>query len=334
MFKRPAALVLGFLLAVLLLSAECFPAGPGQTTDTVFMVSPDDFQYNVETAASNVFQHQLTDPKEQTRRAVAQFNHMVKTLEEEGITVIHVPSRKDVITPDAVFPNNWFSTHRDREGQNVLVVYPMLTPNRRAEERVGLLLKKFKEHGFPVSWLVDLTGYEKENRALEGTGSMVLDRVQKVAFASLSPRTDQGILQDFCGQMGYRAVTFDSYDGHGKLVYHTNVMMSLGVGFAVICAEAIKDPAQRARVLARLKGLGKKVMEIHLGQMENMCVNILELRTRNSGGIIVMSRRAHDHFTAAQRTELAGFGKLVAVDIHTIEDIGGGSARCMMAEVF
>jgi len=305
-----------------------------QTTDTLLMVSPDDFAYNPQTAVTNAFQKDEVETATPRAAALREFSRMVNTLSTEGIDVIRIPSREDVVTPDAVFPNNWFSTHRNRDGGHALVIYPMLTPNRRAEIRVPFLKKTLQNNGFPITRVVDLTHYETDNRALEGTGSMVLDRIHRVVFAALSPRTDEGILADFCRQLDYRAVVFNSHDAGGKQIYHTNVMMSIGDGFAVICTEAITDPAQRTMVLDELTRLGKEIIPITFDQMGQMCGNILEVRSRDRHNLIVMSKRSFDHFTPEQRQILRKYGKLVPVDIQTIEDIGGGSARCMMAEIF
>jgi hypothetical protein len=330
--RRSGWFLLSFLILLVVIGSV--HADLKQTTDTIFMVSPDDFQYNVETAKTNVFQRQIEKPEDAARLAMEQFNSMVENLEREGVIVIHVHSRKDIETPDAVFPNNWFSTHTTADGKNILVIYPMLTPNRRAEIRVELLKEKLKEHNIGIDGIIDLTYYTKNNKALEGTGSLVLDRVHHVAFVSLSPRTDKEIVNDFCNQLNYRPVFFHSYVQERTLIYHTNVMMSIGTDFAVVCTDSITDQKEKGDVLTELRRLGKKVIEISPGQMHNMCANILELRSKNGDKLIVMSSTAYQHFTPAQKIELEKFGKLVPVDIHTIESIGGGSARCMMAEVF
>ncbi|NQU17273.1 MAG: amidinotransferase [Candidatus Saganbacteria bacterium] len=307
---------------------------PSQLTDTVFMVSPDDFAYNPETAKSNLFQHQLKDTSKVTSLAVEQFDNMVKILEAKGINVIHVPSRKDIKTPDAVFPNNWFSTHKTKDGKNILVIYPMLTPNRRAEVRIDLLKTNLKENGYAISKVIDLSYFDKQNKFLEGTGSMVLDRVNHVTFASLSPRTDKVVLNEFCKQLNYSPIMFHTYDQNGKLIYHTNVIMSIGEDFAVIAANNIKNIKERKLVLNELRRLGKTIIKISPDQVNNMCGNILELKTKDNNNIIVMSTTAYNNFTPEQKAELEKSGKIVAVDIHTIEKVGGGSARCMLSEVF
>ncbi|MBW1744126.1 MAG: amidinotransferase [Deltaproteobacteria bacterium] len=323
--------LLSFIL--ILFVAGCVSSGLTQTTDTVLMVCPDDFAYNPQTAASNVFQHQDKSALQDNKLAMEQFNGMVDELSSADIRVIRMKSREDVKTPDAVFPNNWFSTHRDGKSDTLIVVYPMHTPNRRAEIRVGLLKEKLKQNGITVSRIIDLTHYSEQGKALEGTGSLVLDRVHKVAFASLSPRTDRQVLDDFCVELGYRPVGFHSHM-RGKLIYHTNVMMSVGTDFAVICAESIKDDSERELVLKELRELGKRIILISAEQIKHMCGNILELHSRSGNKVILMSTSAYSNFTPQQKKELEKSASLLPVDIHTIENIGGGSARCMVAEIF
>lgn len=302
-----------------------------QTTNTVFMVSPDEFAYNAQTAETNVFQGKPGDPPTQRKLAVEQFDVFVAKLRMEGVNVILANSPKEC--PDAVFPNNWLSIHRTEDGRNLLVIYPMHTPNRRAERQVEVLKEKLEERGIHISRVIDLTGHEETDKALEGTGSLVLDRVNKVAFASISPRTNEKVLEDFCARLGYRYVAFHSYNAE-TLIYHTNLMMSIGENFAIVCADAIEDPAEKADVLAELEALGKEIIEVSLDQMGNMCCNILQLNTKNGTKIIVMSQRSYENFTPDQKEKLKKHGKLTPMDIHTIEDVGGGSARCMLAEVF
>ena len=321
------------LFVLILFIIGCASSNPIQTTDTVFMVSPDDFAYNTQTAASNVFQHNDAPVLKVRNQAMEQFNNMVKKLRSKNIRVIQIKSRKDIETPDAVFPNNWVTTHRDGKNGTIIVLYPMLTPNRRAEVRIDLLKNKLEESGMKISKTIDLTHYCKQNKALEGTGSMVLDRIHKVAFASLSPRTNRVVLEDFCNRLDYRFVVFHSYD-KGKLIYHSNVMMSVGTDFAVICAECIKDETERKMVLNELKELGKRIIEISLKQMKHMCGNILELHAINGKKTIIMSTSAYNHFSLEQKKELEKSGTILSFDVHTIENIGGGSVRCMVAEVF
>ncbi|MDI6687186.1 MAG: arginine deiminase-related protein [Desulfobacterales bacterium] len=184
-----------------------------------------------------------------------------------------------------------------------------------------------------ISKTIDLTHYCKQNKALEGTGSMVLDRIHKVAFASLSPRTNRVVLEDFCNKLGYRSVVFHSYDKE-KLIYHSNVMMSIGTDYAVICTEAIKDETEKKTVLNELKKLGKRIIEISPEQMNHMCGNILELHAVNGEKKIIMSTSAYNHFSIEQKKKLEKSGDILSFDVHTIENIGGGGVRCMVAEIF
>ncbi|MGE4553885.1 MAG: citrulline utilization hydrolase CtlX, partial [Desulfovibrionaceae bacterium] len=308
------------------------PVEPRQTTDTVIMVSPDHFGFNAETAGSNAFQHAADDNT--LRQAHEEFSAMVKRLEDAGVRVIVLPSRKDVATPDAVFPNNWFSLHKLASGKRVLVLYPMLAPNRRAERQPELLQERLRDLGMPVDAVVDLSGGEQKNQILEGTGSMILDRVHGVTFAALSPRTSPEGLQAYCDALGYEAVTFHSQDKNGDAIYHTNVMMGLGDKFAVVCLESIRDPKERQAVVDTLERLGKKIIPITLDQVYFMCGNIIELRGADGKPLLLLSRTAYDHFTSEQKAELEGFCTLLPVDIGVIEKIGGGSARCMVGEAF
>jgi len=314
-------------------SSARISAREGQTTGTVFMVSPDDFGFNQETAESNVFQKRLDNSASVKKRAMSEFSGMVKQLRSSGIRVVTLPSRSDIKTPDAIFPNNWFSLHKSSNGERVLAGYPMLAPNRRAERRLEELTQKLRASGIKVTKTVDFSRHEEQGKFLEGTGSLVLDRVNGIAYASLSPRTDKSVLADFSEKLGYRTVQFSSFDAAGSLIYHTNVMMSVGDRFAVICAEAIRDEQERATVLKELEKSGKTVIIITLDQVRSMCGNILQLRS-NSKKVIVMSKTAYDHFTPEQKKLLMTFGKLLPVNIETIETVGGGSARCMLGEVF
>ncbi|EKD71760.1 MAG: hypothetical protein ACD_46C00103G0001, partial [uncultured bacterium] len=270
-----------------------------QTTDTVVMILPDHFQFNSQTANTNVFQ-QVSDTKENQlikQAALNEFANMATLLEKHHINVITLPSRTDVITPDAVFPNNWFSIHCDKNQQCVLVLYPMLTPNRRDERQVNELKKILSSHQIEISHVIDLTHFEKNNFALEGTGSLVLDHIHKIAFAALSPRTDAHVLQQFANKLGFLPVMFHSVDATHQAIYHTNVMMSIGTHFAVICAETIRDSIERDFVLKQLKQAEKSIMTITLDQMNQMAGNILELQSREGKPKIVMSQSAFAAFS-------------------------------------
>ncbi len=306
-----------------------------QTTNTLLMISPDQFGFNDQTATTNPFQKDTPLTKMAPRdQALTEFNSMVATLRNHGIEVITCPSRTDVQTPDAVFPNNWISFHSEIPGTNV-VLYPMLAPNRRAERQ----LEKVKEM---MPWIdinpekvLDLTGFENSGQFLEGTGSLVFDRLNKVVFAAESPRTSYDVLDVLCKQTGYRAVKFHAFDREKKPIYHTNVVMGIGAGFSVVCLESISNRKERTNVEFRLNDLGMEVIDITLDQLHAFCGNVLEVKSTNGRSHILMSVTAYDAFTEQQRRRLmTPVDKLIPVNIPTIETIGGGSARCMVAEVF
>jgi hypothetical protein len=304
-----------------------------QSTDTLVMISPDTFQYNAQTADTNSFQ-QLSGSKPDFRiSAMQEFQDMVSILKENKVQVVVLPSRKDVVTPDAVFPNNWFSLHATKKGKKLLVLYPMLAENRRLERQVDHLKAVLKAKGISISSTVDLTHHEKDGHILEGTGSLVLDRVNRIAFASLSPRTNLTALDAFAKKMQYKLIVFHSYK-NGKSIYHTNVMMSIGSRFAIIAPDCIISPSERENVLTALRHAKKDIIPISLDQMHSMAGNILEVRSTEGKAKIVMSKTAYSALTLEQRNKLKEYGDLVVVSIDVIEKLGGGSARCMLAEVF
>jgi hypothetical protein len=232
------------------------------------------------------------------------------------------------VKPDAVFPNNWVSFHPD----GTVVLYPMLAPNRRAERREELVAQVTREGAFRISRTVDLSYREEQGKFLEGTGSMVLDRAWRVAYACLSPRTDLDVLGEFAQQLDYELVTFEAFDAAGSAVYHTNVVMAVGARLAVVCGEAIAQADHRAAVLAKLHATGHEVIDISLRQMHDFGANLLELAPP-MGSVITLSTTAWQAFSAAQRRVLEAHGAIVAVEIQTIERFGGGGVRCMLAEI-
>lgn len=302
-----------------------------QLTDTVVMISPDQFGFNPQTAESNNFQHKLNiSAQEVQKRALAEFENMVVLLRSKGIKVLTLPSRKDVITPDAVYPNNWFSHHREE----ILIVYPMFAPNRRLERQTQELKELLIDNKIPVSKLFDITSHEREGHVLEGTGSMVLDRENKVAFAMASVRTDKQEFDVWCHMMGYEGIFFHAIDSSKFPVYHTNIAMNMGHEFAVVCLESIPDNSERNTVEQKLKILGKEIVRISVAQIHQYCGNVLQLKSREGKSLIVMSKTAYTAFTQENRDTLSKYGELIIANIPTIEQVGGGSARCMMAEVF
>ena len=300
-------------------------------TNRVIMISPDRFGFNPQTAGSNDWQNIPPDEKKTRENALKEFKTMVQTLRKEGIEVSILTSRKDAVTPDAVFPNNWFSIHTD-EGKNKIVIYPMLAPNRREERQVKNLLEKLEGIGISNIEIIDLSPDEKNGLILEGTGSMVLDRKHKIAYTLASPRTIEEEFNKWLKLMAYKGVFFHAVANTGNPIYHTNVAMSVGDGFAVLCTEAI-PVKERSKVVNSLK-THSEIIEISLDQVSHFAGNILHLRAADGTPKIILSKNAYHAFTSAQKQILQKYGQLVPVDISTIETVGGGSARCMLAEVF
>lgn len=298
-----------------------------QSADTVLMVRPCHFGSNPETAGSNAFQVEQAASNE---RALAEFDAVVAGLERAGVRVLVFEDTAEPVKPDAVFPNNWVSFHQDGR----VVLYPMMAPSRRLERRPELLERLHREHGYEIREIVDLSGHESGQRFLEGTGSMVLDRVNRLAYMCLSPRTHLQVAAEFGQRMGYELVVFDARDAGGTPVYHTNVMLCIGSSVAVVCAEAIVDRQAREGVLARLRQTGHEVVELSLAQMAAFAGNMLELRGQHGRPLLAMSQRAAESLDPAQRQRLAAHLDLLSVPVPHIEDCAGGSVRCMLAEMF
>ncbi len=298
------------------------------------MVRPDHFGFNPQTAVTNAFQH---TPKvihksavEIRQSALKEFAHVVKKLEKKGIDVLILPSRSDVVTPDAVFPNNWFSTHQDGK----LVLYPLLTPNRRLERREEELLALLKKAGITTPEIIDLTKDEDKGLILESTGSMIFDRVHKVAFAMESPRTIQEEFNKWCEIMGYEGVFIKTEKSHVKEVYHTNINMCVGSEFVVVCLDVLASGKEKDALRKKIVELGRECIEISLDQVYQFCGNILELQTKDGQRLLAMSEKAKKAFTKEQINHLEKYVKILSFAIPTIEEIGGGGVRCMLAEIF
>ena len=305
----------------------------GQAARAVVMIRPAHFGANPETAASNRFQRRIAPADRRTHdaaiaaAALAEFDALADALARAGIDVHVMPGRDVPTCPDEVFPNNWFSTHAD----GTLVRYPMLAPSRRLERRDDVV-DALRRLGYTVRTIVDLTDLETRGLYLEGTGSLVLDRTARVAFACTSARTSPDAVRIFCTRLGYEPVLFDAVDRDGHPIYHTNVMMSVGTAFALVCADAIRGENACGRVLDALRANGKRVIEIGYPELDAFAGNLLELRGRD-GPVIALSRRAFDSLSEAQRAALGEHGTLVPVAVDTIETYGGGSVRCMLAEI-
>ena len=302
-----------------------------QTTAHILMVRPAHFAFNEETAANNAFQSRdgkLT-AEEMRSKAIQEFDEFVAKLREAGVHVLVADDSEAPVKPDAVFPNNWVTFHQE----GTLVTYPMFAPTRRLERRNAVIDKVLQE-GFLAYKRLHFEDNEGKERFLEGTGSIIFDHRHRLAYACLSPRTDAELLDELCHALGYHAVVFHSTDADGKAVYHTNVMMALGETFVVICLDSVRDPAERSMLVTHFRDTGKEIVAISLAQMNAFAGNMLQVRNTDDETILVMSATAYHALTPEQIAVLNKHTRLLYADINTIETYGGGSARCMMAEVF
>jgi hypothetical protein len=294
------------------------------------MIRPTRFESNPMTAASNVFQGRsgATAAKQQ-QAALREFDALVEALRAAKIDVIVVDDTPEPHTPDSIFPNNWVSFHADGR----VVLYPMEAANRRTERRADIIERLVDEFGFQVSEVLDLTAHENSGHYLEGTGSMVLDRVNRVAYACLSTRTQLDPLGDFAQRMEYDVVAFDAVDRSGIPIYHTNVLMSVGESIALICDEAIAHDDQRDAVMTRLQETGHDVVSLSYDQFDAFAGNMLELRSKEGDRVLTMSSQAWDSLDTEQQKVLQKNGKIVSSPVDNIESSAGGSVRCMLAEI-
>jgi hypothetical protein len=297
-----------------------------QTTSHILMIRPAGFEYNAETAGNNAFQVKNDDDKVQ-QKAAKEFDDFVTLLRSNGVDVTVIQDTREPHTPDSIFPNNWVSFHDDGS----LLLYPMYAPNRRAERKQHVLDNIATQ--FDIRKKIDLSNYENQDRFLEGTGSMVLDRDNRISYACLSPRTDMQVLKDFCKQMNYTPVIFNATDSKGQDIYHTNVMMCVGDRYVVICLDSIKDEKQRQNVEAIIAGSGKTIITISPDQMNHFAGNMLQIENKDGEKLLIMSSQAFESLTPEQIKTLTSFNRIVHSSLTTIETNGGGSARCMMAEV-
>lgn len=298
----------------------------------VLLVRPAVFGYNPETAATNAFQQELGEstPEKVQQKALDEFNQFLLNLWANRIDAVVLEDAPEPHTPDAIFPNNWISFHEDGK----VVLYPMLSSIRR-QERNPLLLEQLKtEHNLPFTEVIDLTYFEEQGKFLEGTGSLVLDRKNKIAFACISERTHPEVVEAFCEKLGYRAILFHATDEQGLPIYHTNVIMSIGVDFALICLESIQSEEEQGEILEALVDAGKDIIDLSLKQIRKMAGNMLQVRNRVGEPVLVMSEKAYKALRKDQFEELKKLTKMMRSDLRTIEAHGGGSARCMLAEIF
>lgn len=305
-----------------------------QTTNTILMIRPVSFRMNEQTAVNNYYQKVLDNllPATVNAKAQKEFDDYVEKLQKVGVNVIVVSDTLDSDTPDSIFPNNWISFHQN----GTVALYPMFAENRRLERREDIL-DTLEEKGFKIENVVDYTSAEEEDLFLEGTGSLLLDRVNRKAYCALSPRADEDLFVEFCEDFEYTPVIFtanQTVNEERKAIYHTNVMMCLAENFAVICLASIDDKKERKNVLKHLKEDGKEVIDITESQINNFAGNMLQVKGKDDELFLVMSQAAFNCLTQSQTARIEKHCKIIASSLDTIELCGGGSARCMMAEVF
>ncbi len=291
------------------------------------MIRPVNFGFNEQTAGSNAFQNRNAEQQQVQDKALMEFDGLVDVLRENGVEVIVVDDTNEPHTPDSIFPNNWVSFHQD----GTVFLYPMMAENRRLERREDIIMGL--EDEFKIKHVIDLSRFEHEHKFLEGTGSMVLDRENKIAYACLSPRTDKEVMDLFCKESGYKPVLFHAVDENGMDIYHTNVLMCMGSKFAVICLDSIQDENEKNSVTSILKLTHKDIIAISFAQMNQFAGNMLELKNKAGDSLLVMSQNAYNSLSTNQKTSLEKYCRIVYADINTIESNGGGSARCMIAEI-
>ena len=284
------------------------------------------FAFNLETAGSNAFQIR-NGAEDVQQKALREFDRFVSLLKENNVDVLVVEDTPHPHTPDSIFPNNWVSFHSD----GTLLLYPMFAPSRRAERKEHVLEKI--NGRFRITQKIDLSHYEKNNLFLEGTGSMVLDRENKIAFACLSPRTNKKVLDDFCNKMNYEPVSFAAVDEKGTRIYHTNVMMCVADRYVVICLDSIVNHDEKAHVTETILKTGKEIMDISYQQLNAFAGNMLQIENRQGEKLLVMSTQAYESLTEKQVQKLKAYNRIIHSPLSVIETNGGGSARCMIAEI-
>lgn len=306
-----------------------------QATNNILMIKPHGFGYNIQTANNNHFQKnnsQLSND-ELIIKALDEFDSFVSKLKDNGVNVLIFDDPHTKNTPDAVFPNNWFSTHQN----GTVFLYPMFAPNRRLERKMEILELLSAEFLFKTNMIFDMSKYEKSDLFLEGTGSMILDRLNKIIYASVSERTSIELLDIYANKINYELVTFKSYhkvQNENALIYHTNVMMCVASEFCIVCLDAILDLNQKKIVIEHLQKTNKTIIKIDLDQLNHFAGNMLELHNGSQKSLLVMSSTAYNSLSPNQVSQIENFSQIIHSPLDTIEKYGGGSARCMMAEVF
>ena len=303
-----------------------------QSTNSILMIRPNNFGYNEETALDNHYQNQGSLEMDSNENAQKEFDNMVFNLRQNGISVYVFQDDDINYTPDSIFPNNWISFHENGD----IGLYPMYAENRRLERRPEVI-KFLEDEGFNIDNIVDYSSAESENKFLEGTGSMILDRENRIAYCSISKRSNEDLFIEFCEDFEFTPVLFNSYQSVGDKrlpIYHTNVMMCVATNYVVICLDSIDDKKQRKNVSNFINESGKKLIEISENQVESFAGNMLELLNDKGDSILVMSKSAENSLSEIQKNSIKKYSRIVSSNINTIEVCGGGSARCMMAEIF
>ena len=303
-----------------------------QSTNSILMIRPNNFGYNEETALDNHYQNQGSLEMNSNENAQKEFDNMVFNLRQNGISVYVFQDDDINFTPDSIFPNNWISFHENGD----VVLYPMYAENRRLERRPEVI-KFLEDEGFNIDNIVDYSSAESENKFLEGTGSMILDRENRIAYCSISKRSNEDLFIEFCEDFEFTPVLFNSYQSVGDKrlsIYHTNVMMCVATNYVVICLDSIDDKKQRKNVSNFINESGKKLIEISENQVESFAGNMLELLNDKGDSILVMSKSAENSLSEIQKNSIKKYSKIISSNINTIEVCGGGSARCMMTEIF
>ena len=304
-----------------------------QNTNTILMIEPVAFYFNAETAKNNYFQEKPDEDSQEIQKlALSEFNGMVEKLRNHGVNVLTIKDTPTPHTPDSIFPNNWISTHSNAQ----IGLYPMYAENRRTERREDIL-EFLEDNGFKIESIIDYSAAEKENVFLEGTGSIILDRVNAYAYAALSPRTNEDLFIEFCEDFEYSPVIFkanQTVNGEREAIYHTNVMMCVADTYAVICLDTIDDKKEKKNVTSTLKDTHKEIIEITEEQMYQFAGNMLQVEGKDGQKFLVMSQTAYNSLTKKQIEQIEKHNPIISVNIPTIEKLGGGSARCMMAEIF
>jgi hypothetical protein len=302
-----------------------------QASSAVLMVRPARFGFNIQTAHTNLFQRKGKLELTQIHvNALKEFDEFVRILRANQIEVAVFDDTPNPHKPDAIFPNNWISFHHDGK----VVVYPMNAPNRRSERRGDVLVDLQRVYDFDIKEVLDLSYYEQQNIFLEGTGSVVFDYVNKVGYASRSPRTNTLLFENVCDFLDYEPVILNAIDQKGNPVYHTNVWMAIGEGFAVVCLDCLTDKQMQKFLLQKLQGDGLEVIAINYDQLNNFAGNVLQVKNRQGKSFLVLSQTAFHSFTSQQIDRLTHYADLLPIDVNTIEEYGGGSVRCMLAGIY